>query len=398
MHRQPKAERLAHARQMLHLPQAAPVVGVAEHDLHGVVADGDRQVVEARGRDVAGQGRVDALGEQRTPYRGHAVEASRRVLEIPAVGQLSCERTSDAHRRLDRPCAVRIDAQGHAGPERDVHGLDRGNLLVWIEHAGLELDGGEAVGLHHLPRLHDHRLRGQALAVLVVARVVALAASTRVLVEQVRRERHEVAHPPAEQRADGLSDGLADQVECRHLEHRVEAHRGIERVLAGHAMRLRAVTLQRWRKQRHQPRGQRPGAGAGDVRRHTGDVGRHRLAAVGLGQADDAVLALHLDDRAQRVRRVQPVRTAEWRVGQRDGVRAQAGDADVGHVEVHTRGNTAAASMVASRPATPITVSCPEKPRSVSGAVMPLMRDTTQKPLSFIHENSFDPNPMAAAR
>ena len=61
-------------------------------------------------------------------------------------------------------------------------------------------------------------------------------------------------------------------------------------------------------------------------------------------------------------------------------------------------GKTLAASRVARMPAKPIRVIIGVCVRSVSCFVIPLIRLITQKPLSFIHGNGVDPQPMAVAR
>jgi hypothetical protein len=74
------------------------------------------------------------------------------------------------------------------------------------------------------------------------------------------------------------------------------------------------------------------------------------IAAVGLGDARDAVRAHELEDRAQGVRRVQAVGAAQRRVGHRDRVDAEVGDARDRHTArtLRQKGTSAPAAAAES--------------------------------------------------
>jgi hypothetical protein len=60
-------------------------------------------------------------------------------------------------------------------------------------------------------------------------------------------------------------------------------------------------------------------------------------------------------------------------------------------------GSSAANPSVTSRPTAPSMLTSTDALRSVCVSVMPLMREITQKPPSFIHIPIFDPQPIATA-
>ena len=61
-------------------------------------------------------------------------------------------------------------------------------------------------------------------------------------------------------------------------------------------------------------------------------------------------------------------------------------------------GNNQARSITATKPSIAITVIRNDTLRIDSRRVIPLMRLITQNPLSFIHGNGFEPQPIAIAR
>lgn len=64
----------------------------------------------------------------------------------------------------------------------------------------------------------------------------------------------------------------------------------------------------------------------------------------------------------------------------------------------HVSGSLEARSMVNARPVNPMTTSMTVQVLSASISVRPLSLATIQNPLSFIHEQTIDPHPTAAAR
>ena len=324
MHRERQPERLAQLAQVLDLAHPAPEVVIAQHDLHGVSGDRLGQMRERGHGHVARQGNVHAPAQQFATGRGHAVQPGGGILEIASASQLRAQALADAHRGLYRPSGIRIDAQGHVGSELRSQLQDRLDFLVRAEHAALELDVLESVFVDHRAHLRHDRGGRQALAVLVLAGVGTLAAAARVLVERVGRERHGVPAAAAEQVAHRHARAATDQVQAGGLQRGVRARPGIEGILAGRAHDVGALgpralpvrEFQEVARDAVRVRADHLGPDAAQ------GVGR-TLAAVGLRDADDAVLALDLDDVAQRIRRVQPVRTAQGRVGDGDGVNPQ---------------------------------------------------------------------------
>ena len=63
-----------------------------------------------------------------------------------------------------------------------------------------------------------------------------------------------------------------------------------------------------------------------DIRRDLAQSVGRALPAIGLGDADNAVLALQFHDVAQRIRRMQPVGAAQGRVGDRNRMHSQVFD------------------------------------------------------------------------
>ncbi len=61
-------------------------------------------------------------------------------------------------------------------------------------------------------------------------------------------------------------------------------------------------------------------------------------------------------------------------------------------------GKSHASSITATKPSIAITVIKNDTLRIVSPIVIPLIRLITQKPLSFIHGNGFEPQPIAIAK
>ncbi len=85
-------------------------------------------------------------------------------------------------------------------------------------------------------------------------------------------------------------------------------------------------------------------------------------------------------------------------------IAASTSSSDAGQIPVrlppatsHTSGQTRARPSVTSRPTVPSTVSITDTLRRVWPSLMPLIRERTQKPLSFIHIPGFEPQPIATA-
>ena len=127
------------------------------------------------------------------------------------------------------------------------------------------------------------------------------SAELGVAKEEVRRERHVVAQPAAEDFRDRHAPRLAENVEARELERREH---------------LRAMVVERRRR-------------VGDLEAQllelcrivSDDVGLERregrrrafAAAAHLAQPDETVVGLHLDDGAHEATPVAPVRVAKGR-------------------------------------------------------------------------------------
>ena len=136
------------------------------------------------------------------------------------------------------------------------------------------------------------------------------------------------------------------------------------------------------------------------------------VAGLGFRNADNAVLALQLEHRAQGVGGVQPIGTAQGRVCDGNGMDVHIMDLDrmtsegdvnglTGLAQAgssHTSGKSRASSMTKSSPDRPMMAIMIEQVFSVSLSFMPLILQMTQNPLSFIHATSLDPQPMTRAR
>ena len=292
---------------------------IAKDDLHGVLADGLRQIAEARHGDVTRERDVAAGVEQRATHGGHSGNARGGIFEIAAGRgtEFLAKFRADTDARLDAPCAIRIHAHGQAElAAQRAHAFD---LDVGIEHAGLEFDVLESVLRDELAHLRDDALGRERLAVFVPARVVPFPAAAGVLVKWIRAEWHRIAHATTDEVAHGLADGLADEIEARGLDRRKSARGRIKRIFAGHEHRLRtriarAIARGATLDHVHKCAGEPEGIRADELRAQFFQRLRGCLAAVRLGDAGDAVVALDFQDRAQRVRLVEAVARTERRV------------------------------------------------------------------------------------
>src|SRR2546428_277755 len=138
----------------------------------------------------------------------------------------------------------------------------------------------------HRPRLPHDGFRGHALAPRIVA---------RVLEEEVRRERDAVADAPAEEVGDGPPRGASDRVEARDLDGAEQGGSGERAALPGEArgpIPVEALELDAERREL-------PGIAAHDRRTRALERAKRRFPAIGLADADVAVVEFDLDDRAK---------------------------------------------------------------------------------------------------
>src|SRR5206468_8483807 len=150
-------------------------------------------------------------------------------------------------------------------------------VVLEREDASLELVGPEPVLLLQRARLGYELLRG-------AHRPCALR--VRIPIEQIRRERHSIANPSAEDVADRHAPRLADQVEAREFER---------------GRHLRAVVVKGSRRIReHEPHLLEARRVASDERALQREDGRDRrlAAAAHLSKADEPAVAFDLDDGA----------------------------------------------------------------------------------------------------
>ena len=183
---------------------------------------------------------------------------------------------------------------GRAAAERAV-ALE---LVVGREDAALELVGREAVLRLQRAGLRHQLLGGPDLA--------AAGLGSRVAEEEVRGERHALAQPAAEDLADRHAPLLAEDVEAGELER-------------GHE--LRAVVVERGGRVRDQEAHLLERAGSWPTRYGFSPwkaASAALAAAAHLAEADEAVVGLDLDDRADEAPPVAAVRVAQRRL-ERDG-------------------------------------------------------------------------------
>lgn len=199
---------------------------------------------------------------------------------------------------------------------------DRGDLLVGREDAALQLEGGEAVALHHGAGLGDDALGVERLApgVGFTARVGG------PLVEEVAAERDGLAHRAAEQVGHRAAEQFALDVQTGDLER---GEHTVDGAAAGdHAGQSVAVAARNpgqrllgGGEQGVQGEDVLAGQGAcGGLQ--PGQVGR---VGVGLAEPGDTGVGLHLDDGAQGEGLVHA-----HRVEQRGIVEGDRGDGDRG--------------------------------------------------------------------
>src|SRR5205085_5683963 len=109
------------------------------------------------------------------------------------------------------------------------------------QYAALQLDLAKAVLRHHLLRLFGDGCGIERFAVFIVTRVTRLTTTTAVLIKQIRRERHLIAHASAEQVTDRLVQRVADEVERSDLQRGVDACRQVAGILASDVFGLRTL-------------------------------------------------------------------------------------------------------------------------------------------------------------
>ncbi len=319
VHREAEAEPVAEIAETLNGADAAPVVGIGKNDLDSAGAPGRDDILEAGDGDVGGQQRLDAFCEQAAADLGHGVKAGDGIFEIAAAREFLTQCQADADRRIHAPGAVWIDTKWEGGAEFRAELADGFDLDFRIEHAAFQFDFTEAVAGTHLAALPDDGFRGEAFAVLIVARIGTFAATAGVLVEEISGEGGGVASAAAEQVADGLADGLSDDVEAGGFDSGEGAAFGVGGIFAGDEPGLGAVA----RGGGARPSGpqcvESKGVHAQDVLAHGLQCGERTFAAVGFGDAGDAAGSFQADDGAEGVWGMESVGAAEGRIG--DGER-----------------------------------------------------------------------------
>lgn len=308
--------------------EAAPVVGIGEDDLDGAGAPGGDDVVEAGGGDVGGQGGIDAFGEQAVADFGHAIHAGGRVFQVAAAGELLAQAAADVEGRFNRPGAVGVDAEGVPGAEFLAEEADGFDFLVRGKDAAFEFDFLEAVLADHLVALADQGFGGKALAVLIIASVGTEAAAARVFVEEVSGEGGGGAGSAAEEVADGLVEGFADDVEAGGFDGGEGAGAGITGIFAGDEPGLGAVAGGVGFTPALPEEGvELEGVHAEDKGFDGFQGGEGAFTAVGFADAGEAVVGGKDEDGAEGVGRMAAVGAAERRVSRRDGVGGEGGEA-----------------------------------------------------------------------
>jgi hypothetical protein len=161
----------------------------------------------------------------------------------------------------------------------------------------------------------------------------AVTSGVGIAEKQVRRERHAVAHAPAEDLRDRHAPRLAQQVQARELDRRGD---------------LRAVVVERRRRVGEQEaQFLEPRRVAADEVRLQRMNGRDRRlpAAAHLAEADEPGIGFDLDDRADETSPMAAVGVAQGRLERhRDGRSADGGDLHIG-----TRASIASARRINRR-------------------------------------------------
>ena len=205
--------------------------------------------------------------------------------------------------------AVRIEAKAVPWQRRGDRAVAL-ELVLRREHAALQLVAREAVaGLERLRERHE----------LVDAAHLALAVlRARVTEEEIRRERHAVAQPPAEDLRDRHAPLLAQDVEARELERR-EQLRPVVVERSGRVGDPVAHLLEPCRIVPEQVALQSLERGGGTL-----------AAPAHLAEARQPLVGLDLDDRAHEAAPVAAVRVAQRRLERdADGCRLDRGDLHV---------------------------------------------------------------------
>ncbi len=310
MHREAATERLADPRQFDRSAQPAPPVMVHQDDLLGAQAHTARQILERGGTHICRQRDIHG-----TRDGGHLLLAAHRVL---VVLQHPLHSAPPADGRLHRPDAIRVDAQGNIRPKGLAQGEDRADLDLRLQGPGFEFKRRKAVLRAHRLGLRDdargiERLglaRGSPAGGIGGDREAQAPACTAMLEEQIRCERHPLAHLAAQQIHHRAPDGFADNIQASDLDSAKDARRAppIPAIrAAGEALGQRQAErreLERVASDHHLARGLQ--------------IGGDRRAAGDLAQAGNVIVGHQLDDRAQRIGGVQAGSVAQRRVGDRD--------------------------------------------------------------------------------
>src|SRR6266849_1246307 len=223
MHGKSKPKRAAKLTERLHLPQAAPIVRVAENDLDRAGLEVLGQIREGSNGHVTCERRRDAGSEQTVAHFGHAGNACGGIFQVAAIREFFLQQLSDVERGGHGPSAIGVHAERDVWTETIAKLLDGLDFDVRIEDASLELDVAESVFRDQLLRLPHERFWTEHFSILVRAGVGAFATAACVLVEGISGERNFIASTATEEVADRFANGFSNEIQRSDFQGGVEA-------------------------------------------------------------------------------------------------------------------------------------------------------------------------------
>jgi hypothetical protein len=175
------------------------------------------------------------------------------------------------------------------------------DLYFRVQHSAFQLDFPESVLSDHQAALADNRFRREALAIEIFPGISPLASATGVLEEKICGKGGGVPGPAAEQIANRLADGLADYVQTGSFNGSKGAPAGVMRILAGNEPCLRAVPICLISAPAHPEGVEGEGIHAEHVLADGMESRQGALAAMGFGDAGDAICGVKADDGAEGI-------------------------------------------------------------------------------------------------
>ena len=200
--------------------------------------------------------------------------------------------------------------------KRGAQGAQTLDFELGLKHAGLELDGAEAVFIHHAARLFNQLLRSDGLAP-VVTRVAGVTVVLGKFIKQVSAVAHMRAHCAAQQVMHRPAGDLALQVPERHFESAQRAGAGLVTLGCKSFADVRLIAYAAVHRLRQRVQMKR--VHADQRRRNAPQVGQCVGFAIAFTQTNPTAFGFNLNDAAQSPRLVHARHVQQRRVSERNG-------------------------------------------------------------------------------